>query len=83
VLLHGWPGDRTDHDALVHLLAPHAEVVVPDLRGTDLAEAVARVRALGLVPRQLLFGGHVLDQSPGPGSRVRRGSTVVLWRSPV
>jgi pimeloyl-ACP methyl ester carboxylesterase len=33
VLLHGWPGDRTDHQALVPLLAGEAEVVVPDLRG--------------------------------------------------
>lgn len=32
VLLHGWPGDRTDYDDVVPLL--HArEVVVPDLRG--------------------------------------------------
>jgi serine/threonine-protein kinase len=67
----------------VQVSAGSDEVVVPDLRGTDLADAVARLRALDLVPRQLLFGGHVLDQSPGPGSRVRRGSTVVLWRSPV
>jgi pimeloyl-ACP methyl ester carboxylesterase len=33
VLLHGWPGDRTDHQALVPLLEADAEVVVPDLRG--------------------------------------------------
>jgi len=33
VLLHGWPGDHTDYDALVPLLEPHAAVVVPDLRG--------------------------------------------------
>jgi pimeloyl-ACP methyl ester carboxylesterase len=33
VLLHGWPGDRTDYDQLVPLLTPHADVVVPDLRG--------------------------------------------------
>jgi pimeloyl-ACP methyl ester carboxylesterase len=33
VLLHGWPGDRTDFDAVVPLLAGHAEVVVADLRG--------------------------------------------------
>jgi serine/threonine-protein kinase len=67
----------------VQVSAGSSEVVVPDLRGTDLADAVARLRALGLVPRQLLFGDHVLDQNPSPGSRVRRGTTVVLWRSPV
>ena len=33
VLLHGWPGDRTDHQDLVPLLEGGAEVVVPDLRG--------------------------------------------------
>jgi pimeloyl-ACP methyl ester carboxylesterase len=33
VLLHGWPGDRTDHAALASLLEGDAEVVVPDLRG--------------------------------------------------
>ena len=33
VLLHGWPGDRTDYAALVPLLEDRAEVVVPDLRG--------------------------------------------------
>jgi pimeloyl-ACP methyl ester carboxylesterase len=33
VLLHGWPGDRTDFEALVPLLEGDADVVVPDLRG--------------------------------------------------
>ena len=33
VLLHGWPGDHTDYDDLVPLLAGAAELVVPDLRG--------------------------------------------------
>jgi pimeloyl-ACP methyl ester carboxylesterase len=33
VLLHGWPGDRTDFEAVVPLLAGRADVVVPDLRG--------------------------------------------------
>jgi pimeloyl-ACP methyl ester carboxylesterase len=32
VLLHGWPGDRTDYDDVVRLL-PERDVVVPDLRG--------------------------------------------------
>jgi pimeloyl-ACP methyl ester carboxylesterase len=32
VLLHGWPGDRTDYRDLVPLLAG-CEIVVPDLRG--------------------------------------------------
>jgi pimeloyl-ACP methyl ester carboxylesterase len=33
VLLHGWPGDHTDFEALAPLLTDTAEVVVPDLRG--------------------------------------------------
>ena len=33
VLLHGWPGDRTDYEALAPLLTDRAEVIVPDLRG--------------------------------------------------
>jgi pimeloyl-ACP methyl ester carboxylesterase len=33
VLLHGWPGDRTDFEAVVPRLEGHADVVVPDLRG--------------------------------------------------
>ncbi len=33
VLLHGWPGDRGDYRLVVPLLAEHATVVVPDLRG--------------------------------------------------
>jgi pimeloyl-ACP methyl ester carboxylesterase len=33
VLLHGWPGDRTDFDAVLPRLERHAAVVVADLRG--------------------------------------------------
>ena len=33
VLLHGWPGDRTDYNALAPILAQHADVIVPALRG--------------------------------------------------
>jgi pimeloyl-ACP methyl ester carboxylesterase len=33
VLLHGWPGDRTDFRELAPLLAADWDVVVPDLRG--------------------------------------------------
>ena len=33
VLLHGWPGDRTDYRDVVPLVSAAAEVVVPDLRG--------------------------------------------------
>jgi len=33
VLLHGWPGARQDYRDVLGLLAPHADVVLPDLRG--------------------------------------------------
>jgi pimeloyl-ACP methyl ester carboxylesterase len=33
LLLHGWPGDRTDYRDVVPLLSGQADVVVPDLRG--------------------------------------------------
>jgi pimeloyl-ACP methyl ester carboxylesterase len=33
VLLHGWPGDRTDYRHVAPLVAAAADVVVPDLRG--------------------------------------------------
>jgi pimeloyl-ACP methyl ester carboxylesterase len=61
VLLHGWPGDRTDFDELVPLLEGGAEVVAPDLRGfgasdkhpappADAYSAAAQARSvLGLV----------------------------------
>jgi pimeloyl-ACP methyl ester carboxylesterase len=33
LLLHGWPGDRTDYRDVVRLVSPAPDVVVPDLRG--------------------------------------------------
>ena len=33
VLLHGWPGDRSDYREVVPLVSAAADVVVPDLRG--------------------------------------------------
>jgi pimeloyl-ACP methyl ester carboxylesterase len=33
VLLHGWPGSRSDHGSVAALLDEDADVVVPDLRG--------------------------------------------------
>jgi pimeloyl-ACP methyl ester carboxylesterase len=33
ILLHGWPGDRTDFAELVPRLSGFADVIVPDLRG--------------------------------------------------
>ena len=33
LLLHGWPGDRTDYRAVVPLVSRSGDVIVPDLRG--------------------------------------------------
>jgi pimeloyl-ACP methyl ester carboxylesterase len=33
LLLHGWPGDRTDYREVVTLVSAAADVIVPDLRG--------------------------------------------------
>jgi beta-lactam-binding protein with PASTA domain len=49
----------------------------------DVGAAAALLRKLGLEPRRAFFGGRVLNQSPAPGSRVRHGTTVVLFLSPV
>ena len=39
VLLHGWPGGRSDYREVVPLLADAADVVVPDLRGFGESDA--------------------------------------------
>ncbi|TCC41323.1 alpha/beta fold hydrolase [Kribbella speibonae] len=42
VLLHGWPGDRTDHRLLAPLLVERGcEVVVPDLRGFGESDSLS------------------------------------------
>ena len=33
ILLHGWPGDRTDYRIVVPRVSAAADVIVPDLRG--------------------------------------------------
>jgi pimeloyl-ACP methyl ester carboxylesterase len=46
VLLHGWPGDRTDYRDVTSLLSGRAEVVVADLRGFgEFAEAILAASA--------------------------------------
>jgi pimeloyl-ACP methyl ester carboxylesterase len=38
MLLHGWPGDRTDYQELVPRLSDFAAVIVPDLCGLGHSE---------------------------------------------
>ena len=61
LLLHGWPGDRTDYREVMPLLSDTADVIVPDLRGfgesdkhlaepADQYSAVAQARSvIGLI----------------------------------
>lgn len=71
VLLHGWPGDRTDYRRVVPLLSSRARVVVPDLRGfgesdkhdVDPAEqysAQAQARSVAALVEELGLGAVVV-----------------------
>jgi pimeloyl-ACP methyl ester carboxylesterase len=71
LLLHGWPGDRTDYREVVPLVAPAADVIVPDLRGFGESDkhpvdpavqysAVAQARSLIGLIGELALGPVVL-----------------------
>ena len=55
-------------------------VTVPDVRGKKRGEAEKQLKALGLKTRTIRFPGAetVRTQSPSPGSKVEKGSTVTL-----
>jgi eukaryotic-like serine/threonine-protein kinase len=54
-------------------------VEVPQVVGMSKQEASERLRAAGLRPRFVLpVGSRVVEQSPGPGEKVKRGSDVRL-----
>lgn len=60
-------------------VAPPAEEpgLMPDLRGRSAREAAIAAARLGLVV-ELRGSGHVVDQSPGPGTEIESGNTCVL-----
>ncbi|MGH3399621.1 MAG: alpha/beta fold hydrolase [Streptosporangiaceae bacterium] len=71
LLLHGWPGDRTDYREVVPLLTGAADVIVPDLRGfgesdkhaaepADQYSAAAQARSLIGLIGELGLGRPVL-----------------------
>lgn len=62
LLLHGWPGDRHDMDAVAERLAADHDVVVVDLRGfgDSTAEAPTLPDAVG-APNQVEELGELLD----------------------
>jgi pimeloyl-ACP methyl ester carboxylesterase len=51
VLLHGWPGDRTDYRRVVPLLADSARLLVPDLRGFGASDKHAEPPATSYSPQ--------------------------------
>ena len=71
VLLHGWPGDRTDYRVLAPDLARDGNVVVPDLRGfgesdkhpahpAEQYSAAAQARSVAGLIRELALNRPVL-----------------------
>ncbi|HEY2204376.1 MAG TPA: alpha/beta hydrolase [Pseudonocardia sp.] len=78
VLLHGWPGDRTDHRYLAPLLDGY-DVVVPDLRGfgesdkhpadPELYGAAAQARSVAALVEELGLE-HVVVAGYDIGSRI-------------
>jgi pimeloyl-ACP methyl ester carboxylesterase len=47
-MLHGWPGDPTDYEALTPVVADFADVITPGLRGFGGSD---RHRAYPVLPR--------------------------------
>src|SRR6516164_3967287 len=71
LLLHGWPGDRTDYREVAPLVSAAADVVVPDLRGFGESDklqagpaaqytAAAQARSLIGLIEELALGRPVL-----------------------
>jgi pimeloyl-ACP methyl ester carboxylesterase len=71
LLLHGWPGDRTDYREVAPLVSAAADVVVPDLRGfgesdKHLADpaaeynAAAQARSVAGLIEELALGPAVI-----------------------
>jgi pimeloyl-ACP methyl ester carboxylesterase len=71
LLLHGWPGDRTDYREVVPLVSAAADVVVPDLRGFGQSDkhladpasqysAAAQARSIIALMEELALGRHVV-----------------------
>jgi len=89
LLLHGWPGDRTDYREVVPLVSGTADVVVPDLRGfgdSDKHEAdpasrytaAAQARSLVGLIEELALGQPVLA-GYDIGSRIAQA---IAWDRP-
>src|SRR2546428_90181 len=91
LLLHGWPGDRTDYRAVVPLGSQAADVVVPDLPGfgespKPLDHLVSVSGPRGAFTASIAWyragagsvAASLAEQVPDPGDRVAVPTTV-LW----
>jgi cell division protein FtsI/penicillin-binding protein 2 len=81
------PGEAARRGATVSLTLASAtemgEVVMPDLRGLSVREAITHLRALAIpVGRVRGSSGRVVEQSPEPGRAVRRETRAVLTLEP-
>ncbi|HET9951921.1 MAG TPA: penicillin-binding transpeptidase domain-containing protein [Candidatus Eisenbacteria bacterium] len=81
------PGEPAPRGATVSLTLASAtetdEVVMPDLRGLSIREAITQLRALDIpVERVRGSSGRVVNQSPEPGRAVRRETRAVLTLDP-
>lgn len=79
-------GETARPGSVVELtLAPEgggAEVVVPDLRGLPIRDAVSRLSALAIPVGRIFGTGVVVNQSPPPGRSVRRDTPCSLTLAP-
>jgi len=71
------PAPEPARAAAPELAAGAKAVVVPDVTGRVSREAVHRLLAASLEPH-LIGSGRAIGQSPGAGSRVERGSQVIV-----
>jgi cell division protein FtsI/penicillin-binding protein 2 len=81
------PGEPAPRGATVSLTLASAteadEVVMPDLRGLSIREAITQLRALAIpVGRVRGASGRVVEQSPEPGRAVGRETRAVLTLDP-
>ncbi len=68
LLLHGWPGDRTDYRAVAPLVSRDADVIVPDLRGfgeSDKHEADP-AKQYNAAAQARSVAGLIEELAPGP-----------------
>ena len=75
------PGARVTRGSTVSVVVSKGQPVVPELRGLSVGDAGARLQAAGLQLGNVYgpSGGRVFLANPGPGTRVKRGSSVSLF----